>query len=159
MTFTASVTVASPEHRHAHGDRGLPSRARPSWAPRRWGLSGVVSFTTAALGIGSDSTITAVYSGDTNFGTSSASTAETVSQATTSTAIAAAPTSSVYGQSVTFTASVTVVSPGAGTPTGTVAFEEGTTVLNTVTQGASGVGSFTTAAVGIGSDAEVTGRL
>ncbi len=37
-----------------------------------------------------------------------------------------------YGQSVTFTATLAVVSPGSGTPTGTIKFENGSTVIGTV---------------------------
>ena len=154
VTFTASVTVAAPGAGTPTGTVAF-EEGTTVLGTETLGSSGVVSFTTAGLGIGSD-TITAVYSGDTNFDTSSASTTETVTQATqigTTTAITATPTASVYGQSVTFTASVAVVAPGTGTPTGTVAFEEGTTVLNTETLGSSGVVSFTTAALGVGSDA------
>ncbi|MEQ1642262.1 MAG: Ig-like domain repeat protein [Pyrinomonadaceae bacterium] len=46
-----------------------------------------------------------------------------VDKANTTTTVTAAPASpSVFGQSVTFTATVAVVAPGAGTPTGTVSF-------------------------------------
>ncbi len=38
---------------------------------------------------------------------------------------------SLYGQSVDFTATVAAVAPGTGTPTGTVTFMDGTTVLGT----------------------------
>ena len=38
---------------------------------------------------------------------------------------------SVFGQSVTFTATVAAVSPGSGTPTGTVNFLDGTTLIGT----------------------------
>ena len=43
------------------------------------------------------------------------------------------PTATVYGQSVTFTATVTISRPGAGTPTGQVTFKDGTTSLGTGT--------------------------
>ena len=51
----------------------------------------------------------------------------------TTTSLTSSPNSSVYGQPVTFTAKVAVVSPGTGTPTGTVTFKEGTIVLSTGT--------------------------
>jgi autotransporter-associated beta strand protein len=47
----------------------------------------------------------------------------------TGTSLTAAPGPSVYGQAVTFTASVQTASAGAGTPTGTVTFLEGNSVL------------------------------
>ncbi|MFD0169524.1 Ig-like domain-containing protein, partial [Streptomyces decoyicus] len=46
----------------------------------------------------------------------------TVAQASTTTTVTSAPDPSVVGQPVTFTATVAPVSPGAGTPTGTVTF-------------------------------------
>ena len=57
--------------------------------------------------------------------------------------------SSVFGQSVTFTATVTTRNaPGSGTPIGTVIFEDGFTILRTValSQGM----SFTTSSLGVG---------
>jgi large repetitive protein len=75
----------------------------------------------------------------------------TVNQASTTTALAASVNPSVYGQSVTFTATVGVVAPGSGTPTGTVAFQEGSTTLATETLGVSGTVSLTTSALAVGS--------
>ena len=48
-------------------------------------------------------------------------------QATTTTAVASSANPSVFGQSVTFTATVTP--QGSGTPTGTAVFYDGTTIL------------------------------
>src|SRR5262249_61481601 len=50
----------------------------------------------------------------------------------------------VTGQAVTFTATVAAVAPGAGTPTGTVTFKDGTVVLGTVAVGAGGQAALTT---------------
>ena len=81
---------------------------------------------------GSDS-VTAEYESDGNFASSSsAAQTETISMAATTTGISATPTSPVVGQPVTYTATVTVQSPGSGTPTGSVAFTDSTgTVCNT----------------------------
>ncbi|HTW57142.1 MAG TPA: SBBP repeat-containing protein [Terriglobales bacterium] len=54
---------------------------------------------------------------------------------------------SVYGQTVTFTATVT---GSSGTPTGTVEFMDGTTLLDTGTLDASGVTTFPTSALTVG---------
>ena len=71
----------------------------------------------------SDHDITAVYSGDTNFSTStSADFTQTVHKADTATAVSSNHNSSVHGQAVTFTATVRATAPGAGTPGGTVQF-------------------------------------
>lgn len=68
-------------------------------------------------------TVTATYSGDSGFlGSASGSRTATVNKADTTTALEAAPTPTVSGQTVTFTATVDVVAPGAGTPTGGVQF-------------------------------------
>ena len=53
---------------------------------------------------------------------------------TTTTLTSSSPNNtSVFGQSVTFTATVAVVRPGTGTPTGTVTFKDGSTTLGTGT--------------------------
>src|SRR5439155_860696 len=49
----------------------------------------------------------------------------TINKAGTSTALSSSPNPSVYGQPVTFTAAVSVNSPGSGHPGGTVAFKDG----------------------------------
>ncbi|MDQ3814371.1 MAG: Ig-like domain-containing protein, partial [Armatimonadota bacterium] len=52
---------------------------------------------------------------------------------------------------VTFTATVTPVAPGAGTPTGTVTFRDGATVLGTGTLNANRQASITTSSLAVGS--------
>lgn len=85
------------------------------------------------LSVGSH-TLKAVYSGDTNFGTStSTNLTQTVVKADTAITVSTNPTSGVFGQSVTLKAIMSVVAPGSGTPTGTVTFKDGTTVLGTGT--------------------------
>jgi hypothetical protein len=78
-------------------------------------------FFTSALKAGSHS-IVAVYSGDSNFaGSTSAVITQCVNQVATATKITSNNPSAVYGQSITFTATVT---PSAGVgPTGTMQFQ------------------------------------
>jgi len=76
--------------------------------------------------------------------------AATVAKANTATALSSSLNPSVYGQSVMFTATVTAVSPGGGTPAGTVEFREGSTVLGTGTLDENGVATFTTSALRAG---------
>lgn len=72
--------------------------------------------------------ITATYSGDNNFqGSSDNSLSQVVGKASTTTAISSSSIQSVVGQLVTFTAKISVTSPGAGTPSGTVDFFDNTT--------------------------------
>jgi autotransporter-associated beta strand protein len=69
----------------------------------------------------------------------------------TSTAAHSSPALSTYGQTVTFSALVQTVSPGAGTPTGTVTFREGTNVLaNALPLDGNGLASFSTATLSAG---------
>jgi hypothetical protein len=70
-----------------------------------------------------------------------------VNKAATTTTLTSAPDPSSAGQTVVFTATVT--SP-AGSPTGTVSFFEGSTLLGTATVGAGGVATFTTATLSAG---------
>jgi predicted outer membrane repeat protein len=65
-------------------------------------------------------------------------------------ALASAPNPSVFGQSVTFTATVTVNPPGAGTPTGVVTFTTASGALGTGAL-AGGVATLTTASLPGGS--------
>ena len=53
----------------------------------------------------------------------------------------------VHGMPVTFTATVTVVAPGAGAPTGSVTFLDGATTLGVVPLGPLGQATLTTSAL------------
>ncbi len=61
----------------------------------------------------------------------------------------AAPDSSLFGQSVTFTATVTADTPASGTPIGTVIFKDGSTILGTVSL-SQGSASLNTSTLGVG---------
>ncbi len=129
VTFTATVAAVAP-------GAGTPTgtinflEGSTTLDTETLGTSGTVSFSTSALAVGA-ATITAVYSGDSNFVTSSSSTSETVSQAGTSTNLSASPPTANAGQPITLTATIAVVAPGAGSPTGSVQFFIGTTSLGT----------------------------
>jgi hypothetical protein len=110
---------------------------------------GSAIYTTSSLSVGSH-TITATYNGGINYTSSSGSTTQTVSQDSTITVVSAAPSSSVFGQTVTFTATVTANVPGSGTPGGSVTFKDGTTILASVAL-SSGSASYSTASLGVGS--------
>jgi hypothetical protein len=111
---------------------------------------GRAALTTALLRVG-DHTIAAVYGGDTFFGTSSSSAlTQTVNQTTTTTAVTSSNLTAAYGQSLTFTATVSR-GADAGVPTGPVTFLDGTTVLGTAMLDAQGRATFTTVALAVGS--------
>jgi hypothetical protein len=88
---------------------------------------GSAQLTVSSLALGSHS-ITAKYSGDSSFTTSTSATlAQSVNLGATSTTVSANANPSSYGQSVTFTA---IVAPAyGGTPTGNVTFMDGGTSL------------------------------
>src|SRR5207249_9062355 len=87
----------------------------------------------------------------TNFNTStSAALIQTVDKADTTTTLVSSANPSVSGQSVTFTATVNPVAPGAGTRTGTVTFTLDSATTN-VTVNASGQAALTTASLSVGS--------
>ena len=116
--------------------------------------SGEATFSTSSLATGSN-TITANYSGDTTFQNSTGSDSaspQVVNQASTTTTLGSAPNPSVSGQTVTFTATVAPATPGAGAPTGTVSFLEGSTTLaSSVTLNGSDQATFTTSSLTVGS--------
>jgi len=95
-------------------------------------LSGnAASFTTAALAAQSHS-IVASYNGDANFSASNSPIlTETITKAATSIVLTSSPYASRYGQPVAFYAAVK--SSTSGTPTGTVTFKDGSTVMGTGT--------------------------
>src|SRR5260370_923112 len=92
-------------------------------------LSGATAtFTTSGLTGGTHS-ITAIYSGDANFaGGTSPALMQTVNKVGDSTSVASSNNPSIFGSAVTFTATVKPAT-GSGTPTGTVTFNDGATVL------------------------------
>ncbi len=75
--------------------------------------------------------ITATYSGDADDAGSNATTSVTIGQDDTTTTLTTNPNSPVVGEPVTYTATVAVSAPGAGTPTGTVDFSDGSGPLCT----------------------------
>jgi hypothetical protein len=99
---------------------------------------------TVSLGVGMHS-LTASFLGNRAFAASkSAAVTETVNRATTAVALGPSINPVGTGQKVSFTATVTAVAPGAGTPAGTVTFFDGTTILGTASVGAGGKATFAT---------------
>ena len=80
---------------------------------------GIATFTTSSL-TARTHTLKATYAGDEEFAQSSRTTAQVVGKYATTTALVASLNPSVYGQSVTWTATVT--SAGPNLPTGSVRF-------------------------------------
>ena len=115
---------------------------------------GCQSATSTAVGSFSVAThpISVSYGGDSNFLGSSGSLTggQVVNKAPTTTALSSVPNPSFFGDGVTLTATVTVPPPGAGTPTGTVTFADGGTVLGTSPLAPSGQATLSTSGLQVG---------
>ena len=85
--------------------------------------------------------IVAVYSGDATYAASTSNAlTQVVTTQTTTTTLTASPNPSTFGQSVTLLATV---NPADGsTPTGSVEFFDGSTLLDTVALGGGGLSTF-----------------
>ncbi|MEU1851888.1 Ig-like domain repeat protein [Streptomyces sp. NPDC019990] len=165
VTYTATVTPVPPAAGTPTGTVTLDfgDGTTPTTAPLTNGTATLTRPYTARTG--SPYTITATYGGSTAFTGSTGTDTHTVNQAATTTTVTSTPDPSVVGQPVTYTATVTPLAPGAGTPTGTVAFGFGDgsgLVVTTLTGGTATVtrpytsrssGQFTVTATYIGSSA------
>lgn len=94
--------------------------------------------------------ITATYASDTYFAASAGSVGLTVENGTTTT-ISSSLNPSASGQLVVFTATVVVANAVQGTPTGSVTFREGATVLATSPLDAAGKAFFASSLLSVGS--------
>jgi large repetitive protein len=86
------------------------------------GVNAQCSFSGGLLAADSPYTVNAVYSGDSNYSTSTGTLSQTIKRGVTSTSVTPASSPVVTGQPVTFTAAVSPVSPSTGVPTGQVVF-------------------------------------
>ncbi len=155
VTFSATVAAASPGAGTATGTVTFTEGSTTLVSGVALNSSAQATFTVASLAVGNN-TITASYSGDGNFLTSSGSDSaapQVVNQASSTTTVSSTANPSVWGQAVTFTATVAAVSPGAGTATGTVTFTEGsTTLVSGVALNGSEQGTFTISSLAVGNN-------
>jgi len=118
--------------------------------PVQVNASGMATLAVSSLGVGSHS-LTAEFTGTTKYGAStSAAVSQTVGKASTTTSLATTSNSVQPGANVTFIAAVTVTTPGAGTPTGSITLTDGSTTLGTVPL-SGGFVSFSTSSLALGS--------
>ena len=116
------------------------------------GAGGVATLTVSTLSVRKH-TITASFSDPVvNFApdASPSAVALTIGMTSTSTELTATTNTPVFGQGVTFTATVAADAPGNATPTGSVTFMDGGTVLKTVNL-SGGSASFTTTNLAVAS--------
>jgi autotransporter-associated beta strand protein len=128
VTFTATVTPNGPGSGTPTGSVSF-SLGNLSLGTVNLTLVGGVETATlntnaAQLGVGAGVQVTATYTGDGNFISNSATLSQSVTRDTTAITVTAAPNPAQFGNAVTLTAVVTANTPGAGTPTGTVTFED-----------------------------------
>jgi hypothetical protein len=147
VTFTATVVAVAPGSGTPTGTVTFKNGATVLGTSTL--SSGKATFSTSSLAEGAHS-ITASYGGSIDYNTStSAVLTQTVNKTASSTTLISSHNPSVFDQSVTFTAAVVAVAPGSGTPTGTVTFKNGATVLGTGTL-SSGKATFSTSSLAEG---------
>jgi hypothetical protein len=145
VTFTAAVSGASPGGAVTFKDGGtdIPGCANVS-------VSGGSAYcTVASLALGAHA-LTADYSGDARNNASSGTLTQVVNKANTTTALTSSSNPSAFGQSITFSAAVSIVSPGSGAPSGTVQFKADGVALGSAVNLSAGGASVTMAALGGG---------
>jgi len=155
VTFTATINILSLSAGTPTGTVQFQIDGANAGSPVSLSTTGhksTATFSTASLGVGTHA-VTASYSGDSSFATSSGtlSGGQAVNQAATTVTVSSSANPSVSGQSVTFTATVRVVAPGAGAPTGTVQFQiDGSNAGSPVSLGSGGIATFSTATLKVG---------
>jgi hypothetical protein len=156
VTFTATISVPLPGAGTPTGTVQFQIDDSNVGSPVAVSTSAGVttaSFSIAAQAVGTH-TLTASYSGSSNFAGGSASMTQTVNKASTSIVITSSASPSVFGQTVTFTATISVLAPGSGTPSGTVGFQiDGSNSGNPVSVNTSGgitTASFSTTTLTVG---------
>ncbi len=144
VTFTATVAAVTPGSGTPAGsvtfyDDGsaIPASATCTGALSGGSASCTVEYPSASTAAHA---ITAIYPGGGGFTGSSTAAAleETVDPAGTTLALSSSPSPSVVGQQVTYTATVSVSAPGAGSPTGPVEFLDGANAIGGACGGTSG---------------------
>lgn len=121
VTFTATLSPVSPGSGTPTGTVTFLDSGMSIGTGSLTG--GVATLATSTLGVGSHS-ITTTYGGDAGFNGSDGAltgTPQVVTKANTTTTVSST-SPSIVGQAVTFTATLAVTAPGAGTPTGNFAF-------------------------------------
>ncbi|MGA3209935.1 MAG: Ig-like domain-containing protein [Terriglobales bacterium] len=157
VTFTATITPAGPPAPTGTVAFSSNGTTITGCSAVKLSASQTAACATTALAFGTGS-IKAVYSGDSNYSTStSTAVSQVVNQATSTTALTASPASpSTGGETVTFTAKVTPKYGGA--VTGTVTFYNGSTAIGTISVSEAGVAKLNYSALTAGSTHSITAK-
>jgi hypothetical protein len=163
VSFTATVTANAPGAGVPTGsveftingtDVGTPVNLNGSGVATISGISNLAPGTYSISGVYSNAD--GDFAGSGNPDSSLQSASLIVNQDPTTTTVASSVNPTVFGQATTFTATVSANAPGAGTPTGTVTFMDGSTVIGTGTLDqttGNDQATFTTASLAVGSHA------
>jgi hypothetical protein len=146
--FTATVTVVAPAAGQPAGTVTFQSDGNTIGTVPL--VNGAATLAVANLPVGSHS-IASAFTGNGSFLDSVSKTITCVTvRGQTKTDLAADHPSSVYGQVVRYTATVSVIAPGVGTPVGTVTFQSDGNTIGTVPV-TNGTATFETASLHAGS--------
>ena len=148
VSFTANVTAAAPGAGTPTGTVQFAIDGSAFGSPVTLVSGSATSGSISTLAEGTH-TVTAVYSGATDFVTSTGTLngGQVVNQASTTTTVASSLNPSTYGQSVTFTATITP--QYGGQASGTVTFKDGSTTLGSAAV-SSNAASLTTSSLAAG---------
>jgi hypothetical protein len=151
ITFTATVSAQPPGGGIPNGTVQFKDGAVNLGLAVTLDAAGKAALTTNTLGVGAH-TITAVYTpANSNYNTSPPGEWVHNVNLATGTNLLSNQSSTRFGESVTFTATVFLLSPGTGIPTGSVQFKDGAVDLGApVALNASGVASLTVNSLGVG---------
>jgi hypothetical protein len=148
VSFTATVAAVSPGAGTPTGTVNFLDGSASFGSASL--TSGQATFTSSSLSVASHS-ITAVYVGDGNFnGSGSAALTQIVARPTALVTLSSSLNPSLLNQQLVLTAKVAAAPPATGTPTGTVAFQDGAIALGTVTLNSSGVATLTLSTLAVG---------
>lgn len=141
VTFTAKATATGPSPTGSviFQDNGKQAGQVTLAA------DGTAAFATSSLNAGSH-VIQAIYSGDSKYDSQSATLTEVVAPAPTLATLSVSPNPATAGQIVTFKALVT----GGGTPSGNVAFFDGTTSIGSASLDGTGTAVLNTTTLQVG---------
>ena len=153
VTFSATVTGSgTPTGSVAFKDGGGCGGGGTVLDTQTLSGGSATSTPISTLSVGNHN-IAACYSGGGIFSASNAQMTESVGKAATSTAVglgASSANPSVFGQTVTFTATVSVTAPGGGTPAGSVQFKSDGGNIGSAVALSSGVATVNTSALAVG---------
>ena len=151
VTFTATVSAAESTNGTPTGSVQFSIDGAAAGNPVPLDADGDATLTTSSLAVGSHTVAASYINTDGNFNDSDATLAggQVVTTADTTVAVGSSAPTSVYGQSVTFTITVSAVTAGLPTPTGMVDFYDGSSELISASL-SGGIATYSTSELAVG---------